>query len=153
MAVKNERQPSNINQTMQLTLPADHAYDVLKNMLSCSAMFMMRRWNDEERSISFSSFDDIDLVAVIHEKSESECEVRVTSDSRDTNHAVRRIGDFLRDYQAQIGMASVQLDHEHRTASRREDAGKGTKHGSGFVAVPPSWRNVSPMHLLPRKFS
>ena len=135
MAVKNERQPSNINHTMQLTLPADHAYDVLKNMLSCSAMFMMRRWNDEERSISFSSFDDIDLVAVIHEKSESECEVRVTSDSRDTNRAVRRIGDFLRDYQAQIGMASVQLGHEHRTASRRANAGKGTKHGSGFVAV------------------
>lgn len=92
MGREDELQPSNINQTMQLTLPADHAYDVLKNMLSCSAMFMMRRWNDEERSISFSSFDDIDLVAVIHEKSESECEVRVTSDSRDTDRAVRRIG-------------------------------------------------------------
>lgn len=53
MGREDELQPSNINQTMQLTLPADHAYDVLKNMLSCSAMFMMRRWNDEERSISF----------------------------------------------------------------------------------------------------
>lgn len=68
MGREDELQPSNINQTMQLTLPVDHAYDVLKNMLSCSAMFMMRRWDDEKRSISFSSFDDIDLVAVIHEK-------------------------------------------------------------------------------------
>ena len=132
---REDELPSNINQTMQLTLPADHAYDVLKNMLSCSAMFMMRRWNDEERSISFSSFDDIDLVAVIHEKSESECEVRVTSDSRDANRAVRRIGDFFRDYQAQVGMTSVQLDHERRTASRRADARKEAKHGSGSVAV------------------
>lgn len=109
MGREDELQPSNINQTMQLTLPVDHAYDVLKNMLSCSAMFMMRRWDDEKRSISFSSFDDIDLVAVIHEKSESECEVRVTSDSRDANRAVRRIGDFFRDYQAQVGMTSVQV--------------------------------------------
>ena len=135
MGREDELQPSNINQTMQLTLPVDHAYDVLKNMLSCSAMFMMRRWDDEKRSISFSSFDDIDLVAVIHEKSESECEVRVTSDSRDANRAVRRIGDFFRDYQAQVGMTSVQLDHERRTASRRADARKETKHGSGSVAV------------------
>ena len=48
MGREDELQPSNINQTMQLTLPADHAYDVLKNMLSCSAMFMMGRWNDEK---------------------------------------------------------------------------------------------------------
>lgn len=72
---------------------------------------------------------------MIHEKSESECEVRVTSDSRDANRAVRRIGDFFRDYQAQVGMTSVQLDHERRTASRRADARKETKHGSGSVAV------------------
>lgn len=45
MGREDELQPSNINQTMQLTLPVDHAYDVLKNMLSCSAMFMMRRWD------------------------------------------------------------------------------------------------------------
>ena len=135
MGREDELQPSNINQTMQLTLLADQAYSLLKNMLSCSAMFMMRRWDDEKRSISFSSFDDIDLVAVIHEKSESECEVRVTSDSRDANRAVRRIGDFFRDYQAQVGMTSVQLDHERRTASRRADARKETKHGSGSVAV------------------
>lgn len=135
MTKEDKPQPSNINQTMQLTLLADQAYSLLKNMLSCSAMFMMRRWDDEKRSISFSSFDDIDLVAVIHEKSESECEVRVTSDSRDANRAVRRIGDFFRDYQAQVGMTSVQLDHERRTASRRADARKETKHGSGSVAV------------------
>lgn len=135
MAVKNERQPSNINQTMQMALPADRAYDVLKTMLSCSAMFMMRRWDDEKRSIWFSSFDDVDLVAVIHEKSESECEIKVTTDCRDTNRAVRRIGDFLRDYRAQIGMTSVRLDHERQAVSRRSDAGKGTKHGSGSVAV------------------
>lgn len=116
MTKEDKPQPSNINQTMQLTLLADQAYSLLKNMLSCSAMFMMRRWDDEKRSISFSSFDDIDLVAVIHEKSESECEVRVTSDSRDANRAVRRIGDFFRDYQAQVGMTSVQLDHGRRTA-------------------------------------
>lgn len=135
MAGGNESRPSNINQTMQLTLPANQAYDVLKNMLSCSAMFMMRRWNDEELSISFSSFDDVDLVAVIHEKTESECEVKVTSDCRDANRAVRRLGDFLRDYQAQIGMTSVQMDHERQTASRRADARKEAKHGSGSVPV------------------
>ncbi len=32
MGREDELQPSNINQTMQLTLPVDHAYDVLKNM-------------------------------------------------------------------------------------------------------------------------
>ena len=51
MGREDELQPSNINQTMQLTLPVDHAYDVLKNMLSCSAMFMMRRWDDEKLNI------------------------------------------------------------------------------------------------------
>lgn len=135
MAEEDELQPSNINQTMQLTLPAEQAYEVLKNMLSCSAMFMMRRWDDEERSISFSSFDDVDLVAVIHGKSESECEAKVTSDCRDVNRAVRRLGDFLRDYQAQIGMTSVQLDHERQTVSRRANARKEAKHGSGSVTV------------------
>lgn len=55
MGREDELQPSNINQTMQLTLPVDHAYDVLKNMLSCSAMFMMRRWNDEE-AVDFVQF-------------------------------------------------------------------------------------------------
>lgn len=65
MTFDDRPKPSNINRTMQLTLPADQAYGVLKNMLSCSAMFMMRHWDDEEWSISFSSFDGVDLVAVI----------------------------------------------------------------------------------------
>lgn len=135
MTREDEPRPSNINQTMRLTLPADQAYDVLKNMLSCSAMFMMRHWNDEEQSVSFSSFDGVDLVAVIQERSETECDVRVTSDCRDVNHASQRIGDFLRDYQAQIGMTSVQLEHERQTASRRAGAGNDAKYGSGPVVA------------------
>ena len=31
MTKEDKPQPSNINQTMQLTLPVDHAYDVLKD--------------------------------------------------------------------------------------------------------------------------
>ncbi len=135
MTREDEPRPSNINQTMRLTLPADQAYDVLKNMLSCSAMFMMRHWNDEEQSVSFSSFDGVDLVAVIQERSETECDVRVTSDCQDVNHASQRIGDFLRDYQAQIGMTSVQLEHERQTASRRAGAGNDAKYGSGPVVA------------------
>lgn len=135
MTREDEPRPSNINQTMRLTLPADQAYDVLKNMLSCSAMFMMRHWNDEEQSISFNSFDDVDLVAVIQERSETECDVRVTSDCRDVNHALQRIGDFLRDYQAQISMTSVRLEHERQTASRRAGAGNDAKYGSEPVVA------------------
>ncbi len=131
MTFDDRPKPSNINRTMQLTLPADQAYGVLKNMLSCSAMFMMRHWDDEEWSISFSSFDGVDLVAVIQNRSESECDVKVTSDCRDVNHAAQRISDFLRDYQAQIGMTSVQLEHERQAASRRADVGSGAKYGSG----------------------
>lgn len=126
----NESQPSGVGRTMQLALSADQAYDVLKNMLSCSAMFMMRRWDDEGRSISFGSFDDANFVATIREVSDTECEVRITSDCRDTNRAAQRINDFLRDYQAQIGMTSVQLNHERQVIPRRVNAGNGSRHGS-----------------------
>ena len=111
-----------IHRSIQVDASVADAYVALKNLLSCSATFMMSQWDDAKRTVSFSSFDGVECVASISALGDG-CEVEIVSDASDGDLAQRQIDNFIHDYQAQINMAKIQRSSESKI---RPESGPGS---------------------------